>query len=300
MNKTINQYKLKLNEKEKEISELKGKEISLNKKSTILVKKKSVNNSYSVNSEYKSKSIINMFKKEISGLSRKKVRKFPIKIIKRNNISNSFSQSNFYSQNKNKIHNSNNNSLLATNLNDSESNRSNVYSFKKITKSNLNTKKKNNFTFYLNKNIKKNIRDNSRNIIRNNKFIRIYKVQTNITNNNYNIQRNNSLININNVNKEKLKIQQKLEVYLKMIEKKLKNLKNKRENKIELNKQSKTGVKKNSSLDKIIKLKSFLKEKNLNKTSINNYSFFENIDTNITKNSHNKNIIVNLKKKKKK
>ena len=39
MNKTINQYKLKLNEKEKEISKLKEKELSLNKKATTIDKK---------------------------------------------------------------------------------------------------------------------------------------------------------------------------------------------------------------------------------------------------------------------
>ena len=298
MNKTINQYKLKLNEKEKEISKLKEKELSLNKKATTIDKKQNINNSYSVNREHdNSKSIINMFNKEILGLSPKNIRKFPIKIIKRNKISNSFSQSNFYSQNMNKNHNSNNNSI---NLNNSERNKSNVYSFKKTTKSNLNTKKRNDLSFYLNKNIEGNIRDNSRNNIRNNKYIRIYKVQTNITNNNYNIQRNNSLININNENKVKLKIQQKLKVYLKMIEKKLKNLKNTKDNKIELNKQSKAGVKKITSLDKKISLKNYVKEKKLNKTSINNSTIFEKIDTSITKKNHKKNAIVNLKRKKRK
>ena len=76
MNKTINQYKLKLNEKEKEISELKEKELSLNKKATTIDKKQNINNSYSVNREHdNSKSIINIFNKEISGLSPKKSKK---------------------------------------------------------------------------------------------------------------------------------------------------------------------------------------------------------------------------------
>ena len=223
MNKTINQYKLKLNEKEKEISKLKEKELSLNKKATTIDKKQNINNSYSVNREHdNSKSIINMFNKEILGLSPKNIRKFPIKIINRNNISKSKSQSNFYTPNKNKKYNSNITSLLSNNLNNSDRNKTNEYSLKKTKESNYS----NNIINYCNNYYKKNINNNSRNIKRKNKNIGIYKVSNNITNINYNIQKNNnSLINIK---RDKLKIQQILEAYLKMIEKKLNNLKKKK------------------------------------------------------------------------
>ena len=51
------------------------------------------------------------------------------------------------------------------------------------------------------------------------------RVPVNITNNNYNVQKNNVLINLDSVTLEKLKIQQKLEEYNRIIDKKINNLK---------------------------------------------------------------------------
>ena len=125
------------------------------------------------------------------------------------------------------------------------------------------------------------------------------KVSTNITNNNYNVQKNNVLINLNSMNMEKKIIQQKLQKYIKIINTKINNLKNKTNRKIGLYSQSKSFYYRNLSSDKIDSFKnSERKNKKLDKSSLFNSTLFEKFNS--THRNYNKIHIYNLKKQKKK
>ena len=225
MDKIIKNCSIKIEEKDKEIEKLKEKEIFLNKKIKSLEKTNYVNISntiYNNNNKSEAFSIMNSNNK-ISGENQKK---YPIKIIKRNkNDSHELSSFN----NNIIIRKKNNHSSTAIstiNLNKSETN---VNIFKKnirINNNNKNNTMDENIKICLKKNARSKINSNSRNNFRKNSYIKMAKVSTNITNNNYNVQKNNVLINLNSMNMEKKIIQQKLQKYLKIINTKINNLKN--------------------------------------------------------------------------
>ena len=232
---------------------------------------------------------------EVSGENYKK---YPIKIIKRNkNESHYLSSFNNNINKKKNNHNHSSTAISTINLNQSETNI-----FKKTIK--LNNNKNNtldeniNNKICLKKNARKNLNNNSRNNFRKNSYIKMAKVSTNITNNNYNVQKNNVLINLNSMNMEKKIIQQKLQKYLKIINTKIYNLKNKTNRKIGLYKQSKSFYYRNLSSDRIDSFKNSERNiKNLDKSSLINSTLFEKF------NSSNRNFdkipIYNMKKQKK-
>ena len=151
----------------------------------------------------------------------------------------------------------------------------------------------------LKKNARRNLNNNSRNNIRKNSYIKMAKVSTNITNNNYNVQKNNVLINLNSMNMEKKIIQQKLQKYLKIINTKINNLKNKTNRKIGLFSQSKSFYYRNLSSDRIDSFRnSEKKNKRLDKSSLINSTLFEKFNS--TNRNFNKIHIYNMKKQKKK
>ena len=298
MDKIIKSCSLKLEEKEKEINELKEKEIFLNKKIKTLEKTNFVNISNTIYNNNKSEafSLINSNNKINKDMSGESYKKYPIKIIKRNkNSSNDLSSFN-NNINKKKNNNHSSTAISTINLNQSESNI-----FKKTVK--LNSNKNNtldeNIKICLKKNARKNLNNNSRNTFRKNSYIKIAKVSTNITNHNYNAQKNNILINLNSINMEKKIIQQKLQKYLKIINTKINNLKDKNYRKMGIYKQSKSFHNRNASSDRNDSIKnSEGKNKKLVKSSLINSTLFEKFD--ITNRNFTKIPIHIMKKPKKK
>ena len=303
MDKIIKNCSIKIEEKDKEIEKLKEKEIFLNKKIKSLEKTNYVNISNTIynnnnnnNNKSEAFSIMNSNNK-ISGENQKK---YPIKIIKRNkNDSHELSSFN----NNIIIRKKNNHSSTAIstiNLNKSETN---VNIFKKnirINNNNKNNTMDENISskICLKKNARRNLNNNSRNNFRKNSYIKMAKVPTNITNNNYNVQKNNVLINLNSMNKEKKIIQQKLQKYIKIINTKINNLKNKSNRKIGIYKQSKSFYYRNLSSDRIDSFKnSEKKNKKLDKSSLINSTLFEKFNS--THRNYNKIHVYNLKKQKK-
>lgn len=284
-------------EKEKEINELKEKEIFLNKKIMKFEKGKISNQYNSVENKSNTMSFYNIINKEISGFTKDNLKKFPIKIIKRKN--NSISQSTLNnSQTLKKKYNPGTSELSTINFNNNECN---THLYKKNHKFNYNknTIIDGNFSTYRNKNKERSVNNISRNNFRKNKFIRTSKIPTNITNNHYNVQNNNLLISLNNMNQEKIKIQEKLETYLKLIDTKINNLKNKKDKMITIYKQSKSFLKRNnSSLEKSNSIKNNSRKKKLDKSTILNSKNFDKM--NFTYRNYNKISIINLKKRKKK
>ena len=276
MDKIIKNCSIKIEEKDKEIEKLKEKEILLNKKIKSLEKTNYVNISNTIynnnNNKSEAFSIMNSNNK-ISGENQKK---YPIKIIKRNkNDSHELSSFN----NNIIIRKKNNHSSTAIstiNLNKSETN---VNIFKKnirINNNNKNNTMDENIKICLKKNARSKINSNSRNNFRKNSYIKMAKVSTNITNNNYNVQKNNVLINLNSMNMEKKIIQQKLQKYLKIINTKINNLKNRTNRKIALYKQSKSFYKRNTSTDRADSFKnSERNSKKLDRSSIINSTIFD-------------------------
>jgi len=284
-------------EKEKEINELKEKEIFLNKKIMKFEKRKISNQYNSVENKSNTMSFYNIINKEISGFTKDNLKKFPIKIIKRKN--NSISQSTLNnSQTLKKKYNPGTSELSTINFNNNECN---THLYKKNHKLNYNksTIIDGNFSTYRDKNKERSVNNISRNNLRKNKFIRTSKIPTNITNNHYNVQNNNLLISLNNMNQEKIKIQEKLETYLKLIDTKINNLKNKKDKMITIYKQSKSFLKRNnSSLEKSNSIKNNSRKKKLDKSTILNSKNFDKM--NFTYRNYNKISIINLKKRKKK
>ena len=261
-------------------------------------KRKTINISNSVENKYDKMSFLNSINKEIPWFTKGNLKKFPIKIIKRKNNSNSQSTLND-SQTLKKKYNPGTSELSTINFNNNPA--CNTQLFKKNQKFNYNksTIIDDNISNYINENKERNVNNFSRNIFKKNKIIGTNKIHTNITNNHYNVQNNSLLISLHNMNQEKIKIQEKLETYLKLIDTKINNLKNKKDKNITIYKQSKSFLKRNSnSLDKSNSLKNNSKKKKLDKSnSINS----NNIDKmNYTYRNYNKISIVNLKRRKKK
>ena len=130
-------YKLQIEEKDREISKLKEKEMFLNKRVKILDSKKNINISNSNEIRSDSMSIINSTRREFSNFTIKNHKKCPINIIKRNNKSNySNNQASFNNSSiKNKKMINSTIGLSTVNLNKSEINTSLV---KKNNKPNTN------------------------------------------------------------------------------------------------------------------------------------------------------------------
>ena len=301
MDKIIKNCSLKIEEKDKELDELKEKIIFLNKKIKTLEKTNFVNISNTIYNNNKSEafSLINSNNKKNNDISDDNYKKYPIKIIKKNkNSSNDLSS---FNNNFNKKKNTHSSTVISTiNLNQSETNI-----FKKTIK--LNNNKTNTLDENINisnkiclkKNARRNLNNNSRNNFRKNSYIKMAKVSTNITNNNYNVQKNNVLINLNSMNMEKKIIQQKLQKYLKIINTKINNLKNKTNRKIGLFSQSKSFYYRNLSSDRIDSFRnSEKKNKRLDKSSLINSTLFEKFNS--TNRNFNKIHIYNMKKQKKK
>ena len=302
MDKIIKNCNLKIEEKDKELDELKEKIIFLNKKIKTLEKTNFVNISntiYNNNNKSEAFSLINSNNKKNNDISDDNYKKYPIKIIKKNkNSSNDLSS---FNNNFNKKKNTHSSTVISTiNLNQSETNI-----FKKTIK--LNNNKTNTLDENINisnkiclkKNARRNLNNNSRNNFRKNSYIKMAKVSTNITNNNYNVQKNNVLINLNSMNMEKKIIQQKLQKYLKIINTKINNLKNKTNRKIGLYSQSKSFYYRNLSSDRIDSFRnSEKKNKRLDKSSLINSTLFEKFNS--TNRNFNKIHIYNMKKQKKK
>ena len=306
MDKIIKNCSLKIEEKDKELDELKEKIIFLNKKIKTLEKTNFVNISntiYNNNNKSEAFSLINSNNKKNNDISDDNYKKYPIKIIKKNKNKNSSNDLSSFNNNINinKKKNTHSSTVISTiNLNQSETNI-----FKKTIK--LNNNKTNTLDENINisnkiclkKNARRNLNNNSRNNFRKNSYIKMAKVSTNITNNNYNVQKNNVLINLNSMNMEKKIIQQKLQKYLKIINTKINNLKNKKNRKIGLFSQSKSFYYRNLSSDRIDSFKnSEKKNKRLDKSSLINSTLFEKFNS--TNRNFNKIHIYNTKKQKKK
>ena len=305
MDKIIKNCSLKIEEKDKELDELKEKIIFLNKKIKTLEKTNFVNISNTIYNNNKSEafSLINSNNKKNNDISDDNYKKYPIKIIKKNKNKNSSNDLSSFNNNINinKKKNTHSSTVISTiNLNQSETNI-----FKKTIK--LNNNKTNTLDENINisnkiclkKNARRNLNNNSRNNFRKNSYIKMAKVSTNITNNNYNVQKNNVLINLNSKNMEKKIIQQKLQKYLKIINTKINNLKNKTNRKIGLFSQSKSFYYRNLSSDRIDSFKnSEKKNKRLDKSSLINSTLFEKFNS--TNRNFNKIHIYNMKKQKKK
>ena len=237
LNDVINTYKLNLIKKEKEMNQLKEKEIFLNRKIMGLEKRKNLNMSNSIDDKSNIISLMGRFSQDSSG---EKYKRYPIKIIKRTKNS-SFNLKSISSNSKiiNKKHKQNINILANINSNN---NGFNTYELKKnslldFDKSNKTSIDKN-IKINLNNSIEKSEKNISRNNIEKNVNLNISKLQTNIKNNYYNIEKNSLLINLNNIILEKEKLKRKLDSYLKMINSKINNLKNKNEKKNYLHKKS--------------------------------------------------------------
>ena len=299
MDKIIKSCSLKIEVKDKEIQDLKEKELFLNKKIKTLEKTNfvNINNTIYNNNKSEAYSLVNSNNKINKDISGESYKKYPIKIIKRNkNASNALSSFNNNVINKKKNNNHSSTAISTINLNQSETNI-----FKKSVK--LNSNKNNtldeNIKICLKKNAKKNLSNNSRNTFRKNSNIKIAKVSTNITNHHYNAQKNNILINLNSMNMEKKIIQQKLQKYLKIINTKINNLKDKNYRKMGIYKQSKSFYNRNASSDRNDSIKnSEGKNKRLDKSSLINTTLYEKF--NITNRNYTKIPIHIMKKPKKK
>ena len=125
---------------------------------------------------------------------------------------------------------------------------------------------------------------------------RIFK-KKNELNIHFNKYQNNIAFNMNNIIKDKIKIQQKLEEYLKILDKKINNFKNEncKEKKIKMNQRAKSCIRREILLNKSSSLTNFGK-KNSNKSNINNSVNLGYM--NITLRNIKKSYIVDLKKKK--
>ena len=158
-------------------------------------------------------------------------------------------------------------------------------------------------------------RDNSNNRNKNNPISRLkLKLPFNITNNNYSMNKNNVMINLstnivsNNINIEKLKVQQKLEEYRKLIDKKINELMNNKKRNINQKKKTQAVDKDRSRISRksprnfeiykkvsIACLNSEIERKT--KKKFNNISNLSNANQKVLnneqfKNIHDKNIIL--------
>ena len=221
--KIIESYKLKLNIKDGEINKLKEKNIILNKKIKNFENNKFIIINNSIDNNSCSESYFVSSNREPSDLSKnirdklnmKKKYKFNPSfhssinnnVINKKIISRKMSLSTFnFSQLDFSSHINKKKSQKENSINESES-----LFFNKIDENKYGTNNISRNNMLKNVNISKSI-----------KLDQKVKNPVNITNNNYN---NSVLINLNTINLEKLKLQQKLAEYRKMIDKRINSLK---------------------------------------------------------------------------
>ena len=323
-------YKIELENKEKEINQLKEKIDLLNKNIKDLENKIKINKNIieeqkkqQLNSTiHNSQEEISDYKKincSLSKLNLKAFNKRNINNFHNTNNSNITNNSKTIFQNLQNQKRINTKKLLLRNMSGTNIDLYNIYNLKKkniISNFSINDSignylyKKNNESEFHNAsrdnsyNFK--ITNNNRSQINNNNKLKL-KLPMNITNNNYNMNKNNVMINLStnivsdNLNLEKLKVQQKLVEYRKLIDKKINELVNNKKRKTNQNKKRVKSTfdngksPKNYDLYKKVNISSVgsdygrKSKKKINQISNTNYKY---LSKKYFKNIHDKNIIL--------